>query len=147
MFQLSRQLEYSLMTLKALSEKQGLVAAREIADKLKIPYDNVAKSLQKFNKLKITESVQGVKGGYQLKADLTKLSLLEVMEGLEGTMSVVRCQSESGSFCDKVADCNILNPADRLNSLFMKILRDQTVAEFFGHSPKGNDSEDYAIWR
>lgn len=132
MFQLSRNTEYSLMSLKALAEEKNkdLLSAREIADQLKIPYDNVAKALQKFAKINVVEVTHGVSGGYKIKANLEQVSLYDILEAIEGAPALVRCQGET-HVCDLKKSCNVQSPLSKINLLFTDILKKQSLKDFF----------------
>jgi len=91
---MSKKTEYALAALAHLAEQPGRVAsAREIARVHGLPAAlliNILKNLQSHGLLL---STRGVKGGYQVTADLNALSLHELI-------AVVDCAGDSGD-----ADC------------------------------------------
>lgn len=76
----SRKCEYALVALGFLAEQPGRVAsAREIARAHDLPLPllmNILKNLQVHG---ILRSTRGVKGGYQIQADLDALNLYELI--------------------------------------------------------------------
>jgi Rrf2 family protein len=141
------------MALRALADQpeKALLSAREITDSLHIPYDNVAKALQKFTKLGLAESVQGVTGGYRLRTEaMGQVTLLAFIEALQGPMGIVRCQVE-GESCEHHQQCNVSSPLQKLGEQFLGLLRNQTLNEFFGARSKSSpdiasSKDDFAVW-
>jgi Rrf2 family protein len=87
---MSKKTEYALVALGHLAEQPGRIAsAREIARAYSLPAAlliNILKNLQSHGLLR---STRGVKGGYQVTADLDALSLHELI-------AVVDCAGDSG---------------------------------------------------
>ncbi len=105
---LSRQVEYALMALNYLSsQKQGKrISVREIANKLGLPFDPLSRVMQKMGQAGWLDSGQGLKGGYLLIKELSKISFLELSETLNGKLATVKCLAENG-FCELESHCNI----------------------------------------
>jgi len=68
MLKLSKKAEYALMAAKfmALKNSSGYSSAKEISESYQIPYQLVAKVLQKLVKSDIAISAKGVNGGFSL---------------------------------------------------------------------------------
>ena len=68
MVRLSKKVEYGLIAIRHIATKSfgEIVTAKEIADSYKIPYELLAKVLQKLTKSGLIISHQGVHGGYEL---------------------------------------------------------------------------------
>lgn len=134
-----------------------MTSAREIADHLHVPYDNVAKALQKFAKIDLVDTAHGVTGGYKLKSELSKYTVLEFVEAMQGPVTIVRCQ-QHGEECEFVGSCNVMDPLKKLNHQIGNILKNQTLAEFFNIAPTAtlsapaaesiaSSNDDFAVWR
>jgi len=63
----------------------------EIAEEYKIPRSFLAKILQKLVKAKIVRSYRGVKGGFSLAKHSREITVLEVLEAIEGKLYVNLC--------------------------------------------------------
>ena len=68
MLKISKSIEYALLALKYIYERQDLdcVSTKVISESVDIPYDLLAKIMQKLVKDEIIISQQGTKGGYKL---------------------------------------------------------------------------------
>lgn len=116
MVKIHRKLEYALIALKYMAGKNPgqLTSAKEIAEKMGLPFDAVSRSLQSLSQKGFLRSEHGAQGGYQIVKDLSKVSLYEVMETVLGPLEIVKCVGEKDT-CDFIARCNIQNPLNDLN--------------------------------
>jgi Rrf2 family protein len=80
---------------------------RDIARVQKIPADFVAKILQSLVRAGLLHSSRGTGGGFSLARSPEKTNLLEVVEAIEGPLSIVACAGQPGD-CDHSSFC----PAD-----------------------------------
>jgi len=116
MLKLTRKLEYSLIALSHMRQKDEneLSTAKEIAKKFSIPKEILAKTLQQLAKLEIIHAVKGPKGGYKVKQTLNDLSFMEFIEFMEGPQGLVGCSTDTD--CSFLDICNIRQPIDIINN-------------------------------
>jgi Rrf2 family protein len=126
MIKINRKVEYALMVLKLMKEKDSLTTAREVCDQFKTPFDTTAKVMQLMNNAGILQSQKGVKGGYTLARDLSEVSYLELVELIEGKSFMMDCHDGP---CELYHQCNISRPIKRLNDYLLYIFNSLTVAE------------------
>jgi Rrf2 family protein len=114
MFKMNRKVEYALMALQYIRNKnhQELTTAREICDKYNTPFDTTAKVMQQMHHAGILNSIKGIKGGYQLSLDLKTISLLKLSELIEEKNLSMDCIHGD---CDLLNSCNIASPIKKLN--------------------------------
>ena len=131
MFKIHRKLEYALMALKHMSSKRPgqLTTAREISQDYHIPFDATARVLQLMAHAGILNSEQGVQGGYQIIKDLTKVSFLDLVESVVGSVKTANCLLQSESGCDLIDSCNIISPMTRLNDRMTSFYQDMHLGE------------------
>lgn len=111
-----KQVEYALMALADMQAANPgqLFAARELGEQHLIPFDVLAKTMQRLGHAGILRSVQGKNGGYQIIRDLSTVSLLELMEAVVGDIAVVKCLKTSGC-CKRSKTCNVSGPMQLLD--------------------------------
>ena len=116
MLKLTRKLEYSLIALSHMQQKDEneLSTTKEIAEKFAIPQEILAKTLQQLAKLEIIHAVQGQYGGYKVLESSDKLSFLEFIEKMEGPQGLVECTTDSD--CSLLDVCNIRQPIKIINN-------------------------------
>ena len=85
---IGKSTEYALLASVYVAEnyKEGLVMTHQISKEYKIPLDYLSKILQHLVKAKILHSKRGSGGGYVLAKDASKISLLEIIETIEGPL-------------------------------------------------------------
>ena len=115
MLKLTRKLEYALIALRHMQDKRDtFISAKEIADMYLIPQELLAKTLQQMAKLNYIKATQGPRGGYQLRKGLTKISLTQFIEDMEGPIGIVDCNLNSD--CIQLDNCNIRLPIKQINN-------------------------------
>lgn len=92
-FQISRKVEYGARAMVYLASlPEGMTTSfREIARKMDIPQEFLAKILKTLVKEKLVKSTRGARGGYSLARPGSHISLLEVIEAVEGKVGVNLC--------------------------------------------------------
>jgi len=128
----NRKLEYALIALRHISLKQGqLCSAKEIASTYALPFDVISRVLQKLSQFEWLKSSQGSNGGYFLgNKDFSELSLLELVEILDGQHAVVKCLLKNHD-CPISSKCNVINPMEKLNNNLQTFLSQQKVVDLF----------------
>jgi Rrf2 family protein len=133
MIKINRKVEYALMVLKLMKEKDAtdLTTAREVCDRFETPFDTTAKVMQLMNTAGILHSQKGVKGGYTLSRDLSGVSYMELVELIEGKSFMMDCHDHGGTQapCELIHKCNISLPIKRLNDYLINIFNTLTLNE------------------
>ena len=115
MLKLTRKLEYALIALRHMQDKEDIfISAKEIANMYLIPYELLAKILQKMTKLNYIKAAKGPSGGYKIRKGLTEISLTQFIEDIEGPIGIVDCNINSD--CVQLDNCNIRMPLKQINS-------------------------------
>lgn len=128
MIKINRKVEYALMVLMLMKEKEGqeLTTAREVCDRFNTPFDTTAKVMQLMNNAGILHSHKGVKGGYTLARDLMQVSYRELVQLIEGKSFMMDCHQGP---CELIHSCNITQPIKRLNDYLLLIFSSLTIHE------------------
>lgn len=92
MLTITKKTDYALIALAHLAERSGRVAsAREIAEAYQLPLPLLMNILKNLHHHGLLRSTRGVKGGYQIKADLEATSLCDLIEIMECSGRVGDC--------------------------------------------------------
>lgn len=126
MLKLSKKVDYALMALMHLAQEGGPCSTREIAAGYGMPQDLLAKVLQKLAREGLVASHQGTKGGYQLALAADAINVVQVIECVEGPLSLTQCFTDLGA-CDQLDTCNIKSPLQRLNDHVVMTLSRVTI--------------------
>jgi Rrf2 family protein len=133
MLQIPKKVEYALIAIRHIAVQRGgsVVTAKEIADRYQIPYDVMAKVLQKLSRKKIIASHQGVHGGYTLARQPAQIHVSEVLEAVEGKPSValIQCEAETPENCSIHSTCTIKDPLVKIQLGINTMFEQMTVSE------------------
>src|SRR5882757_10202766 len=96
MLRLSKKADYALIAMKHLAVRRdrGSSSAREIAELYDIPIELMAKVLQRLVRRGLLVSQQGTHGGYQLARVPAQVSVADVIQAIDGPVTVTACSSE-----------------------------------------------------
>jgi len=117
MVRLSKKVEYGLIAMRHIATRRGgdLVTAKEIADTYRIPYELLAKVLQRLSKAGLIISVHGVHGGYSLSGNPAEIPLSSIINAIEGARPVIaQCLSDGPASCDVFEVCTIKIPLTKV---------------------------------
>ncbi len=94
--QVTREGDYGIRSVLYLSRQpfKKVSFVNEISEEYKIPRSFLAKILQKLVKAKIVRSSRGVKGGFSLARQARDITVLEVLEAIEGKLALNICVSD-----------------------------------------------------
>jgi len=72
-------------------------------------------------------SQHGTNGGYVLARDPAAISIVDVVEALEGPISITPC--ERGSDCQQLQLCSVRDPLLKLKAKVVRVLGDTSIYE------------------
>ncbi len=119
MVRLSKKVEYGLIAIRHIATKPlgDMVTAKEIADAYHIPFELLAKVLQKLAKAGLIISHQGVRGGYMLAKRPGEIPVAMIIHAIEGTAPMIaQCMSEGPQSCGVFTVCTIKSPLTKVQS-------------------------------
>lgn len=105
--QITRQTDYAIRCVLYLAEHPDEVkVVDEIAKAKSIPKVFLAKILQKLSKAGIVRSYRGVKGGFELAKRPKQISLLDIIEAIEGPVAMNICAIDR-RLCNMSNSCSV----------------------------------------
>jgi Rrf2 family protein len=133
MLRLSKKADYALIAMKHLAVlgdrgSQGSSSAREIAEQYDVPIELMAKVLQRLVRRRLLVSHQGTRGGYQLARLPGLISVADVIQAIEGPVTVTACTTDDGQ-CEQFSKCNVRDPLYKVRDRILAALGECTIAE------------------
>lgn len=115
----------------AIQPNSAVVTAKEVADRYRIPYEVMAKVLQKLAKVGLVISHHGVYGGYTLARRPSEIRISEVFEAIDGKphVALMQCEAENPENCSIHSACTIKDPLVKLQDGINSMFHHMTVSE------------------
>lgn len=128
--ELTRKGEYAIRGIVYLAKQPvgKIVLVSEVAEATGVPQTFLAKIFQSFAKLGLVNSYRGTGGGFTLGRSPAKISLLQVVEAVEGPINPNRCLTGEGS-CERSASCTVHPVWRRVQGEITAILDQVTLEE------------------
>ncbi len=136
--EVSRRCDYACRILRAASKRtEGYVSIAEIAEEESIPYA-FARSIQHdLTSAGFIATARGARGGLALKCDLDKVTLLDLVQALQGPASVSQCANDP-STCALQPSCvfnRVWQGADRILYAYFSRITLGSLFELGGELP------------
>lgn len=128
---LTRECDYAVVVLAFFGgrRRDSVVSCEEVADRLTMPYDFLAKILQKLCRATLITSRRGPHGGYSLARDPTAIRLIDVFRAVADPPLLVDCVEPGGCRCPRISLCEIVEPMQALHHKLEALLEGITIAD------------------
>ena len=133
-----RDTDYAFRLAAQLAQAYGggqTLSARLLAKDNEVSYTLACKILQKLAAAGIVESVMGPKGGFRLAQKPEKVAFKQIVEAIQGPVSVNRCLM-GGFTCPLKAKCPAHPKLAGLQTQINAYLKDLTLQEFVDGAEK-----------
>jgi Rrf2 family transcriptional regulator, iron-sulfur cluster assembly transcription factor len=128
--ELTKRGDYAVRAMLALTRGagNGLLSARRISDAMTIPVRFLPQVLADLQRAGLVEAAPGRAGGYRLARDATEISLLDVIEAVEGDSRRQSCVLR-GSPCGIDGTCDVHEVFFRGQEALLATLKAETLAD------------------
>ncbi|MEM9403201.1 MAG: SUF system Fe-S cluster assembly regulator [Pseudomonadota bacterium] len=129
MLRISKLTDYGTVVLASLvNSRHKVISAAEIAGQTGISLPTVSKLLKTLAREGLVESARGANGGYRLSRDPERISAADIIEALEGPISITECLS-SDSHCDYQQQCSPCSAWRSVNNAIRVALSEVTLID------------------
>jgi Rrf2 family protein len=130
---ITRETDYAVRTVLYLARDRELTASvGEVAQAMHIPKSFLAKILQRLVRNHILISTRGVKGGFKLARKPSEISLLDIMESIQGPAGINVCAIDSKR-CKMSVTCTVHPVWVQIRKDVEKRLKRETVDKLIGN--------------
>ena len=130
MLRLNRMTDYAILVLGALARRHGeTLASGHLAQVTKLAQPTVAKILKMLLAAELVETQRGVRGGYRLMKILAHISLVDIVEAMEGPIAVTDCMKGARHPCPASNCCCMRNHWNHVNLAIRRALMDVTLED------------------
>jgi Rrf2 family transcriptional regulator, iron-sulfur cluster assembly transcription factor len=128
--ELTKRGDYAVRAMLALTRGagNGLLSARRISDAMTIPVRFLPQVLADLQRAGLVEAAPGRAGGYRLARDATEISLLDVIEAVEGDSRRRSCVLRGGP-CGLDGNCDVHDVFLRGQEAMLATLEAETLAD------------------
>jgi len=123
---LTRASDYALRFLTHLASNDEEVTSNEIAKRLDIPYNHMAKLVQILARRGYLATKKGKGGGFKLAIDPRKINIGEIIEAIEGPLVVSECIFHKNS-CRFSSKCKVRKTLAKVRNKINSILSCATI--------------------
>jgi Rrf2 family protein len=131
--ELTKRGDYAVRAMLALTRGagNGLLSARRISDAMTIPVRFLPQVLADLQRAGLVEAAPGRAGGYRLARAASEISLLDVIEAVEGDSRRRTCVLRGGP-CGADGTCDVHEVFFRGQEALLETLDAETLAEVAG---------------
>jgi FeS assembly SUF system regulator len=129
MLRVTKLTDYATVVLTALAARpDAVLSAAELADRAGLEMPTVAKLLKPLAQAGLVEGFRGTNGGYRLARAASQISLVEIVEAMEGPLGMTECSVHAGA-CGIEHSCGVRANWRRINDVVADALRSVTLAQ------------------
>jgi Rrf2 family protein len=103
-------------------------SATQISSSLKLGLPTVRKILQLLSRAELLNASRGVSGGYQLARPMEEISLLEIVEAVDGKLALTDCCTSLN--CHIIEACQGQTKWRKINDVVAQALREKKLVDF-----------------
>ena len=129
MLRVTKLTDYATVVLTVLAARPGQVlSATELAESAGLEATTVAKLLKPLAQAGLVVGLRGVNGGYRLARDARDITLIEVVQAMEGPLAITEC-SQDHSNCGIAHQCGVRSQWRQINDVLADALRSVSLAQ------------------
>ena len=129
MLRVTRLTDYATVVLTVLaSEPDRVWPTAELAARARLELTTVAKVLKPLAHAGLVAGFRGTNGGYRLAQPVANVSLIAIVEAMEGPLGMTDC-SGGHSSCEHEAHCGLPTHWRRINDVIADALGAVTLAD------------------
>ena len=127
---ISRKIDYGLRAMIYLAsiDPKLVVPFREVAHQMMVPEDFLAKIMKTLVDDGLVRSTRGPHGGYALAKPAAEVSVLDVIEAVEGPVAINVCLDGEDP-CRKAPACTMVDVWRRGQEKMLEVYRDAKLAD------------------
>ena len=135
MLRVTKLTDYATLVLTVLAARPAdVLSAPELAEQAGLEAPTVAKVLKPLAQAGLVEGFRGANGGYRLARAAEAISLVEIVEAMEGPLGMTECSLHDGQ-CGLETSCGVRANWRRINDVVADALRAITLAEMVAPAP------------
>jgi Rrf2 family iron-sulfur cluster assembly transcriptional regulator len=139
---LSNSCRYGIRAVIYLASQpldKGKTGIKKISSDLELPTPFLAKILQQLAKQKILSSTKGPNGGFAILRDPRKITLLDIVNAIDGTDVFTNCVMHNGT-CEatkkEMKRCPLHDDYDKIRTSMVRLFSNKTIYDLVKRANK-----------
>ncbi len=99
MIRLTNLADYAVVLMCEMSHTDDRVSAQDLSSATSIPAPTVAKILNALGRAELLKSHRGLKGGFALARSADEITVADIIEAIDGPISLTHCADTGTSDC------------------------------------------------
>ncbi len=122
--------EYGLLAMIDLACRvdEGPVSSREISDRQGIPGKYLEQLFVALRRAGLVGAVRGARGGFTLGRPAAEITVLDIVEALEGSLRPTVCDGERAAVCGRGDACAAADVWERATAAVRGVLESTTIS-------------------
>jgi FeS assembly SUF system regulator len=129
MIRMSKLTDYAIVILAHLARGEATLTAQALSARSRVPLPTVSKLCKELSRAGLLQSHRGRHGGYSLTRAPELISVAEVVEALEGPISLTECASPGAEPCGFEPSCIARGTWDPVSRAVQSALRALPLSE------------------
>lgn len=141
---LTAKSEYGVLAMMDLACRygEGPVSARDIAQRRAIPARFLEQLFVALRRAGLVNAVRGARGGFALVKSPAEVTVLEIVEALEGPLTASVCDSDRGVGCGQAGACAAAPVWARATRALREVFETTTLEDLAGAQTQMDDASD-----
>ena len=125
---LNKRTDLALRAMQTLCSCGDRLAGTDLAERLETTHPYLPQIMSPLVRKRWVSSTSGPRGGYELTAQLDSISVLELIEAMEGTTDTDTCVL-SGEICDSSDPCALHGAWSQARDALLRELSSMSLAD------------------
>ncbi len=135
MLRVTKLTDYATVVLTVLAARRDdVISAAELAELAGLEITTVAKLLKPLAHAGLVSPFRGSHGGYRLARQAEAITLVDIVEAMEGPLGMTECSLHAGT-CGIEHSCGVRANWRQINDVIADALRDVTLAQMLAPPP------------
>ena len=131
MITVNRLTDYATLILCEMAyDSNAIISTQYLSEKIKMGKATVIKILKLLTKKGLCKSYSGSAGGYKLNKETSEITVLDIIQAIEGNVALTLCGMEQNNICTYKTECKVKHGWNKLNKLFINNVENFTIQDF-----------------
>lgn len=130
MLRVTKLTDYATVVLTVLAaDPTQVMSAPDLAERAGLETPTVSKLLKPLAQAGLVEGFRGANGGYRLAHAPSDITLVEIVEAMEGPLAMTECSIHEGGNCGIQDSCHVRANWRHINDVVADALRSVSLAQ------------------